>query len=240
MEPNFQPFKEPRGFIRLLQWLFAICAFATCVDYSGKFTFDVQCQLPNATAGFKYSGVGKIEYPFDLDQEFVFYPDPPNDSCKQPEIGLIGNAKSEAVFFVFTGVVSFLYATVMIAVYLLADRQYLDYDKAPLLDFLVTVMLAVFWIAGASAWAHGVSTLSTAIDVKEWLPQEQVCKTYLCSNFSYSSVSKLVISVLFGFINFVLWSGNIWFLYKETAVVLNGVRFGGGSQAPQISSGGSA
>ncbi|ODN04141.1 Synaptoporin [Orchesella cincta] len=178
-----------------------------------------------------------------LDKELVMYPQPPTESCKEPEIGLIGNAESEAVFFVFTGVISFLYATVMIAVYMLADRQYLDHDKAPLVDFLVTVLLAVFWIAGASAWAHGVSTLSTAIDVKGWLEVDgSVCdgNKYTCSNYSYSSVSKLVISVLFGFINFVLWSGNIWFLYKETAMVLNGVRFGGGSQAPQISSGGTA
>ena len=26
----------------------------------------------------------------------------------------------------------------------------------------------------------------------------------------------LVISILFGFINFILWAANLWFLYKET------------------------
>ena len=35
--------KEPRGFIRCLQWLFALVAFATCANFSTSCGYTVKC-----------------------------------------------------------------------------------------------------------------------------------------------------------------------------------------------------
>ena len=47
-----EPLKEPRGFLRLLQWLIALLAFATCCDFSLKFGFTIVCQNKNETHSF--------------------------------------------------------------------------------------------------------------------------------------------------------------------------------------------
>ena len=39
-----EPLKEPRGFLRLIQWFIALIAFATCCDFSIKFGFKVDCK----------------------------------------------------------------------------------------------------------------------------------------------------------------------------------------------------
>ena len=43
MELNLEALKEPRGLLRLLQWLFALVAFATCCDFSVSFGFKINC-----------------------------------------------------------------------------------------------------------------------------------------------------------------------------------------------------
>merc|ERR1712150_381582 len=35
--------KEPRGFIRCLEWLFALIAFATCANFSTSCGYEIKC-----------------------------------------------------------------------------------------------------------------------------------------------------------------------------------------------------
>ncbi|TNN31140.1 Synaptoporin [Liparis tanakae] len=55
-------------------------------------------------------------------------------------------------------------------------------------DFVVTVVFSFLWLVSSSAWAKALSDVKTASDPEE----------------------------VFGFLNFVLWAGNIWFVFKET------------------------
>jgi len=223
MELSFEPFKEPRGFLKILQWLFAICAFATTVSFSTTLSFDLACTeiSPNVSIpGKTISQV--IEYPFAIDTQIQYI-----QVCNETfeDIQFPGHARSDSEFFVTTGVLSFLYATGLIAVYLLAEKLYTENPRIPMIDFFVTLVFALFWLAGSSAWANGLTNLKTGADLESWVPSYEtiegvyIChKDYAtCSNFVTGTFGGIVISILFGFINVILWTANIWFLYKETS-----------------------
>ena len=58
---DMEVLKEPRGFIRCLQWFFAMLAFATCCDFSTKIAFDIECKNQD-TLPIHVSF--KVNYPF--------------------------------------------------------------------------------------------------------------------------------------------------------------------------------
>ena len=58
---NTRVFKEPRGFMRCLQWFFAIVAFACCCDFSTHVDYTVNCTTP-ANTSHKVQHV--FSYPF--------------------------------------------------------------------------------------------------------------------------------------------------------------------------------
>lgn len=80
-------------------------------------------------------------------------------------------------------------------------------------DFILTAVLAIFWLAGSIAWSNGTSGLKTVTDAVAI--QAQCGGASKLSVFT-SSFSRLNISLLFGYLNFFLWASDLWFLYKET------------------------
>ena len=58
---NTRVFKEPRGFMRCVQWFFAIVAFGCCCDFSTHVDYTVECTLP-ANSSQKVTHV--FSYPF--------------------------------------------------------------------------------------------------------------------------------------------------------------------------------
>ena len=91
-------------------------AFATCADFSTTTSFNISCVNTNANVtGTTVTTVAK--YPFSLDhnvpQEGRFGDNLPCGVSKQPskdmEITFPGNFSSDAEFFVFIGVISWLY-----------------------------------------------------------------------------------------------------------------------------------
>ena len=53
---------EPRGFIRMLQWLMGIVAFALCANYSATFEFSYECDTATVSQTIN------ITYPFRMAQ----------------------------------------------------------------------------------------------------------------------------------------------------------------------------
>lgn len=195
MDLNFSAFQEPRGVMRVLHFIFSICAFATISGYSGFITF--LCDSKNS----------KIEYsyPFYITENVTLTVN--NQTC----IATVSNDfSSDAKFFVATGVLSMLYAIGIIFVYAKMDEAYKTNKRLPLYDFLLTVFLAVLWLSSSAAWANGLTGLKTATSAPIFV--EENC----CKSFTISSYSTLNISVIFGFLNFFLWAADLWFLYKET------------------------
>ena len=47
--------------------------------------------------------------------------------------------------------------------------------RNPKVDFLVSTVLAMFWLAGAAAWANGLGGLKWSCDTSNWLDRVSVC-----------------------------------------------------------------
>lgn len=210
---TFQVLKLPLGFIRVLEWLFAIFAFATCGGYSGQLRVSVDCMekaSSNLSIGIDFA------YPFRLYQ--VSFEAPACEAMRRDRFYLIGDYSSSAEFFVTIAVFSFLYSLVATGVYIFFLNRYREISRGPLIDFVVTVVFSFMWLVSSSAWAKALSDVKVATDPDEVQLLISACKepTNKCGSVHGPRWSGLNTSVVFGFLNFVLWAGNIWFVFKET------------------------
>ncbi|XP_057374057.1 synaptophysin-like [Daphnia carinata] len=220
--------KEPRGFLRVLQFVFAICAFATTTNFGSTFSFIVKCK--NETLG-THKITQSIEYPFRFDHVIV-----EEKACGNSyAFSYFGDYSSDAEFFVAAGVLAMLYSLVSLAFYCLCGSSYQTNKTIPLVDFFVTMVMAVFWLSGSAAWASGVSAVKYVSDPSAWIKNLKICmENAECSSLYAGNFAGLNISIIFGFLNFFLWTVNLWFLYKETSWFQqdNAAATGSGGQTP--------
>ncbi|KAG9477807.1 hypothetical protein GDO78_013013 [Eleutherodactylus coqui] len=146
---QFRVVKEPLGFIKVLEWLFSIFAFATCGSYSGQFTLSIDCS--NKTESKRNIKVD-FEYPFKLHQEYFEAPTCRGGSTNK--VFLVGDYSSSAEFFVTIAVFAFLYSLGALITYIFLQNKYRENNKGPM--------------------------------------------------------------IAFGFLNCIIWLGNVWFVFKET------------------------
>jgi len=137
---------EPRGLIRLLQFIFAIFAFATACNGSSSMSFQI-----NNTG----TGTASWSYAYNLQNSEVNIQ--PNNT--QISLSESNDIQPSAQFFVFTGVTSMLLSLAFAVIYVLMDRQYRNDERIPIVDFVITLIWTIFWIAGSSAWAQGVTNI---------------------------------------------------------------------------------
>jgi len=226
-----------------IQWFIAMLAFATCCNFSIKFGFEIHCknQTNNNTTNNTNIRPGPFyfnisaSYPFRLDHEKPLQydlkmcdPDKPANSTKQ-HFTLPGDFSSDAQFFVFIGVIVWLYSMASLILYVFYSNLYTDEQKNfPKVDFVLAAILAFIWLAASSAWAHGFLSLKSTAYGSSWIyeagfPCEKIkdkfnitniesCKPDIHGGFGTGNAS-----ILLGFLNCFLWVSNTWFLYKETA-----------------------
>lgn len=207
MSLNTNVFQEPRGVMRVIQFIFAICAFATTTG----FTNDILLSYCSPTEISKVTI--KFDYPFKLER--IETPLTQCDSNGTVQFNLVGDFSSDAQFFVATGVLSMLYCMGIAVIYLMFDSSYQSNALVPMADFILTVLLAVFWLSGSAAWANGLDGIKS-VTSRETILSLQDCQRIKCSDAIIGSFSSLNISVILGFLNFFLWASDLWFLYKET------------------------
>uniref|UniRef100_A0A3B3TJX8 Synaptophysin n=1 Tax=Poecilia latipinna TaxID=48699 RepID=A0A3B3TJX8_9TELE len=213
---QFRILKVPLGFIKVLQWFFAIFAFSTCGSYSGMFKMAVECK--NRTESNLAIQV-EFEYPFRLHQ--VYFDAPTCKDRATDRIFLVGDYSSSAEFFVTIGVFAFLYSTAALSIYVFFYDKYKENNKGPLIDLGVTAAFAFMWLVSSAAWAKGLSDVKTATDPDEVITLIDACEKEenSCREVHDPVMSGLNTSVAFGFINLVLWAGNLWFVFKETGII---------------------
>ncbi|KAG4078674.1 hypothetical protein HA402_015264 [Bradysia odoriphaga] len=195
MNYSLTAFQEPRGVMRILQFIFAIVAFSTTANFSVDVTF-VCATTTNSTR--------TVSYPFRFSENVC------TEKSSNTAFWMSANVSSDAQFYVATGVLSLLYCIFIIAVYTFLDEVYKSKSEVPLADFMLTTILAIFWLSGSAAWSNGTSALKSATD-----PMYLHNTCHMC-NVMTTSFSRLNISLIIGFLNFFLWASDLWFLYKET------------------------
>ncbi|XP_009934935.1 synaptoporin isoform X2 [Opisthocomus hoazin] len=201
--------------------LFAIFAFATCGGYSGGLRLSVDCA--NKSESDLNIDIA-FAYPFRLHQ--VNFDAPTCEGKRREKLSLIGDFSSSAEFFVTIAVFAFLYSLAATVVYIFFQNKYRENNRGPLIDFIVTVVFSFLWLVSSSAWAKGLSDVKIATDPDEVLLLMSACKqqSNKCLPVRSPVMSSLNTSVVFGFLNFILWAGNIWFVFKETGWHSSGQR----------------
>ncbi|XP_055937205.1 synaptophysin-like isoform X1 [Argiope bruennichi] len=209
MDISLRVIKEPRGFIRIIQCLMAILAFSTTVGFVTECAFTITC-------GDTKENEIKIAYNFGYPFANAVLHIP--DDCSQDLVKMVLpiNYSSAAKFFVATGVLSFLYTIGIMIVYIFLHQAYTDNTKLPVVDLGITAVLSVFWMAGSSAWAQGVTDLKYYIHPDTLFTFFSICKKNTCQTVEDGSYGVLNGSLILGFANFLLWTSSLWFVYKET------------------------
>ncbi|CAF0819472.1 unnamed protein product [Rotaria sordida] len=209
MTANLRIFTEPRGLIRLLQFIFAIFAFATACSGSSSVLLS---NSRNNSISASWS------YPYNLKNTQII-----SDNKPEKPISSANDIKPSAEFFVFTGVTSMLLSLGFAIVYVLMDQRYRNDERLPLIDFIVILIWSIFWIAGSAAWAKGVSNIRTQTSWESIAKRSDFCSEALSCKEVYSGTyGSIIVSVIFGFLNFILWAGSAWFVYKETRLFKSG------------------
>jgi len=205
MTVYFGIFKEPRGFIRFLQFIFAIFAFATACN--GGSNLSVTDGSNNLVISASWS------YPYSLQDTQILT----KLSNTSVYLSASNDVKPSAEFFVFTGVTSMLLSLGFLVLYIFMDRLYRNDERFPIIDFVITLIWTIFWIASSSAWAQGVSNIRSVTSI-DYLTNQLGCTsgTPPCVNTDSGTYANVTVSVIFGFLNFFLWLACIWFVYKET------------------------
>ncbi|XP_009079381.1 PREDICTED: synaptophysin-like protein 1 [Acanthisitta chloris] len=202
---------EPLGFVKVLEWIFAIFAFATCGGFQGETTLLVSCKgVVNETVTAAFA------YPFRLDTVVFSAPDPKGCGGTWTDVYLVGNFSSSAQFFVALAVLVFLYCIAALAVYVGYNHVYQENNKFPQTDFAISALTAFLWLVSTFVWAKALADIKVSTGASI-VPGIESCKApgTTCHFVSVTSMGSLNVSVVFGLINMILWGGNVWIIYKE-------------------------
>ncbi|XP_018495550.1 synaptophysin [Galendromus occidentalis] len=231
MEMHFSALKEPRGFIRILQAFFAIFAFSITAGFSTTTKITIECKNFTAPVTVKFGYPFRMAYsPFDVPRDCV--------PTGTDAVILPYNLSSNPEFFVACGVLSFMFCSAAVAVYVLRTALYQSNQTIPILDLGVTAVFTIFWFAGTCAWAQGVSDVKYYMSPDRIISRIPVCADMIaekCNLDEAADYSSLNVSVLLGFTCVLLWTAGTWFVYKDTALHRQQLPPGApGSQYPPV------
>jgi len=211
---NYRVLLEPKGFIRIVEFILAIFAFATCSGYSETGQFSVICQGPP-----KYVSIN-LYYPYRLTESISV----PKNACETDSTAVHAAIGSEgsSQFFVFVGVWSFLTCLATLVLYVVFDEMSQVVHWIPQVDLIHSAVIVFGWLVGSSAWAQGLTDIKSESNLDSWMKRQPNCINIVdkqekeCAIVNGIDYATLNVSVIFGFLCMAVWFGNLWFLFKET------------------------
>lgn len=219
--PNYDVVKEPRGFIKCLEVFLAIFAFACATGYRGYLKID-----QTTPYGQTHDAQGTIQYPFSQTLEMPLLQPTTNNTVKYT---LEVDERSKIEFFVFIGVMCFLYSLGMLVYYIFFEENNTmnatpvtsSWLSPPIIDFGLGAFWTLFWFFSACAFAAGVNALKDLVNIENLTKQGGAFyEPCTLNNFKCEGTNPkyatMTVAILLGFLNVFVWAGNIWFLYKET------------------------
>ncbi|NXB82369.1 SYPL1 protein, partial [Donacobius atricapilla] len=211
---DFSMLLEPLGFVKVLEWLLAIFVFATCGGFQGETALLVSCEgVVNKTITAAFA------YPFRLNTVVFSAPDPEGCGGTWTDVYLTGNFSSSAQFFVTLAALVFLYCITALVVYIGYYHVYQQNNKFPLTDLAISVLTSFLWLVSTFVWAKALADIKASTGASI-IPGIESCKApgTTCRFLSVTSMGVLNVSVVFGLVNMILWTGNVWLVYEDTSL----------------------
>lgn len=207
---DFDQLKLPLGFIRLIEAVFCLILFAAF--HGWRFDLNIRCPAANnSKIIFDHS------YEFhllDIDQYNV-------QRCNNTSTFLFDRDFGAGIdMYAYLIPISLFITVGMLLFYLFSYGVYANDDRIPLVDFVVTAVLAVFWMFSTlffSVSAQRIEEATTAENVNATMTRVNICADIMdCTWTSYAVYGTLTIASLAGVGLFILFTSNIWYIYKET------------------------
>jgi hypothetical protein len=207
---DIEQLKVPLGFIKVVQIPLALIAYTAL--HGWRFDLSVFCRrdakdaFVNATHMYETSSfsLGSVEYKNCSNVTQTIFPE---------------SFSGSSTFVGFVSIVSIIFCLAMLFIYLYRYDAYAADDRLPRLDTGITILLAFFWFIAFWMWWRYSSALEamTAPDnVKKLAEEDGYCSGDLCLIKSYAMYAPVTVSVLAALGSVILFSYNIWIVYKET------------------------
>jgi hypothetical protein len=219
----------------VLEWLFAIVAFSTCLHFSTTLNYTVTCKN-----GTEVPVEHVIAYPFQLDSTQAVNVTCSNSENKTETASAYptGNYKPVAQLFVGTGVASFLLTMAFLVFYKKSFSSYRGrafyWKNIAGADYIVTAVNTIVWMISSTAWTIGVVVMAFKTDPASWIFESNNKNNSVCSKWNDTSYVSAVVknctvvenslpggiladaqnSIIFGFVNVFLWTSNLGLLHK--------------------------
>jgi len=235
-------FLTPKGMIKFVQLLIVICAFAMTTSASGTTRLTISKGVTGKPAYSVYA-TSETKYPFvkfkytlsvsELPGGFNDTSTPKNKT--ETDIMFTDGFGAESKFYVFVGVISFLYVLIAIVCYgwfkKISKMSDLFAQYFTKVDFLGTVLLTFLWFLSVTLWSAGFAALRadtfrsngrfyTLIAAIVHDPSAQataaICPTDKIPCVEGDSWSKLYGSIIFGYLCVFLFGVDCWYTFKDT------------------------
>jgi len=219
--PNFEIWKEPRGFLKCLQVFLAIFAFSCATGFRGKIKIIQEC------GGTAHATDATFQYPFDKALKFELMNTSVNCTGNEDYVPVYKDLseRSSTEFFVVIGVFCFLFSLGMLVYYIYFEdvegkvgakaSGVVNWTSGPVVD-CIAVFFAFFWFVSSIAQAAAVNGIKSATNGDTIISSLANCKAPSTCKADAVRYATLTVSILLGFLNTFVWCGNTWFLWKET------------------------